>query len=167
MTYHTLRTTAKPGAPLVFAFHGTGGDEHQFAALVADILPDAGLIAPRGDVQEHGANRYFRRTGEGVYDMGDLARRTEAMADFVRAERARHPEAPACASVAANARPIPDDAPVTSATLPARSNKAVVPTLVILRCGRVRMLQWENTCAIGRPRCAHALPCLRDARCGP
>ena len=91
MTYHCLRSTPAPGAPLVFAFHGTGGDEHQFAALIADILPGAGLIAPRGNVLEHGANRYFRRTGEGVYDMDDLARRTEAMADFLRAERARHP----------------------------------------------------------------------------
>ena len=36
-----------------------------------------------------GALRYFRRTGEGVYDMADLARRTEAMAAFISAEKAR------------------------------------------------------------------------------
>lgn len=95
--FHALTKIPAPGAPLVFAFHGTGGDEHQFAALIADILPHAGLIAPRGNVLEHGANRYFRRTGEGVYDMEDLARRTEAMADFLRAARARHPESPAYA----------------------------------------------------------------------
>lgn len=94
---HVLRTAPAPGAPLVFAFHGTGGDEHQFAALIADILPHAGLIAPRGNVLEHGANRYFRRTGEGVYDMDDLTRRTAAMAEFVRAERANHPDTPAYA----------------------------------------------------------------------
>jgi phospholipase/carboxylesterase len=50
------------------------------------LLPGARRIAPRGDVSEGGALRYFRRTGEGVYDMADLGRRTEAMADFVRIE---------------------------------------------------------------------------------
>jgi phospholipase/carboxylesterase len=89
--YHALITPPVGAAPLVFAFHGTGGDETQFAALVHDMLPDAGLVAPRGDVSEGGANRYFRRTCEGVYDMADLARRSAAMAAFVADMRAAHP----------------------------------------------------------------------------
>jgi phospholipase/carboxylesterase len=89
--YHALITPPVGTAPLVFAFHGTGGDETQFAALVHDILPDAGLVAPRGDVSEGGANRFFRRTGEGVYDMPDLARRSAAMAAFVADMRAAYP----------------------------------------------------------------------------
>ena len=87
----------KPGsgnAPLVFAFHGTGGDENQFFTLIEAILPEAGIIAPRGDVSEAGANRFFRRTGEGVYDMDDLAVRTDRMAGFVSAHKARHPGTP-------------------------------------------------------------------------
>lgn len=72
------------GSPTVFAFHGTGGDEHQFAALVADLWPGAGLVAPRGEVSEQGANRFFRRTGEGRYDLEDLAARTRDMIAFVR-----------------------------------------------------------------------------------
>jgi phospholipase/carboxylesterase len=40
-------------------------------------------------VSERGALRFFRRTGEGVYDMDDLARRTEAMAGFIAEERVR------------------------------------------------------------------------------
>lgn len=91
--HHTARPPA-PGAPLVFAFHGTGGDERQFTGLVDHILPGAGLVAPRGDVSERGAARFFRRTGEGVYDMDDLARGTEKMAGFVRAHKAAHPDAP-------------------------------------------------------------------------
>jgi phospholipase/carboxylesterase len=89
--YHALITPPKGLAPLVFAFHGTGGDETQFTALVYDMIPDAGLVAPRGDVSEGGANRYFQRTAEGVYDMADLARRTAAMATFVSGVRAAHP----------------------------------------------------------------------------
>jgi phospholipase/carboxylesterase len=93
-SYSGLVVPPAHGAPLVFAFHGTGGDEHQFAGLVRQILPNAGLVSPRGDVSEHGANRFFRRTGEGVYDMGDLARRSASMGDFIAAHRAEHPDSP-------------------------------------------------------------------------
>lgn len=80
---------ASVDAPLIFLFHGTGGDENQFFDLAAELVPGAARVAPRGDVSEHGALRYFRRTGEGVYDMPDLAQRTAAMAEFVRAEVAK------------------------------------------------------------------------------
>jgi len=83
------RDGASDDAPLVFTFHGTGGDETQFHNAAAGLLPGARVISPRGDVNEHGMARFFRRTGEGVYDMEDLARRTEAMAAFIAAERAR------------------------------------------------------------------------------
>lgn len=71
--------------PLLFLFHGTGGDEDQFFELGSQLLPGARLIAVRGDVSEGGALRYFRRTGEGVYDMADLAVRTAKLAAFVKA----------------------------------------------------------------------------------
>ncbi|HTO30387.1 MAG TPA: alpha/beta hydrolase [Pararhizobium sp.] len=73
-----------PGNPIFFVFHGTGGDERQFFDFGGDLLPDATIVSPRGDISEHGAARFFRRTGEGVYDMADLARATDKMAGFVR-----------------------------------------------------------------------------------
>jgi phospholipase/carboxylesterase len=84
--YAHLRTAGSSPAPLVFAFHGTGGDEHQLLDIAGQVLPGAPVVAPRGDVLEHGAARFFRRTGEGVYDMADLAARTRKMAQFVAAE---------------------------------------------------------------------------------
>jgi phospholipase/carboxylesterase len=72
-------------APLLFLFHGTGGDEDQFFDVGGQLLPGAHLMAVRGDVSEHGALRYFRRTAEGVYDMADLGLRTGKLVDFVRA----------------------------------------------------------------------------------
>jgi phospholipase/carboxylesterase len=75
---------------LIFTFHGTGGDEHQLAGLARDLIPTATVISPRGDVSEHGAARFFRRTGEGVYDMADLAARTEKLAAFITAHRQRN-----------------------------------------------------------------------------
>ena len=83
--YHHLAKPGVQGGPLVFAFHGTGGDEHQFTALIDQVLPGAGIVAPRGDVSEHGANRFFRRRAEGVYDMEDLRARTRRMTAFLRA----------------------------------------------------------------------------------
>ena len=80
---------AAANSPLIFLFHGTGGDENQFFDFAAELVPGAARVAPRGDVSEHGALRYFRRTGEGVYDMPDLALRTAAMTEFVRAEVAK------------------------------------------------------------------------------
>lgn len=93
-SYHHISRAPASGQPLVFAFHGTGGDEQQFAGLVEQILPGAGLVSPRGDVSEHGAARFFRRTGEGVYDMADLDRATEKMTSFIREHRTAHPNAP-------------------------------------------------------------------------
>lgn len=72
------------GGPVLFVFHGTGGDEQQLLSLGQDLLPTATIVAPRGDVSEFGAARFFRRTGEGVYDMDDLARATAKMAGFIR-----------------------------------------------------------------------------------
>jgi phospholipase/carboxylesterase len=79
---------ADPTAPLFFVFHGTGGDEHQFFDLAGELLPGARVIAPRGDVSEGGALRYFKRTGEGIFDMADLTQRTAQMIAFVEARKA-------------------------------------------------------------------------------
>ncbi|SHH66609.1 alpha/beta hydrolase [Marivita hallyeonensis] len=84
--YVYAETKGAPGAPLVFTFHGTGGDEHQFHGLASQLIPDAHVVSPRGDVSEHGMARFFRRTGEGVYDMEDLAKRRDAMAAFLRSK---------------------------------------------------------------------------------
>lgn len=89
MSYVAERTGGADGAPLIFTFHGTGGNEHQFHGLASDLVPGAHVVSPRGDVSEMGANRYFRRTGEGVYDMDDLWARAQAMAGFIEAETAR------------------------------------------------------------------------------
>jgi phospholipase/carboxylesterase len=76
---------ASEGAPAFFLFHGTGGDENQFTDLAAELKPGARRIGVRGDVSEGGALRYFRRVGEGRYDMADLARATKKLAAWVPA----------------------------------------------------------------------------------
>lgn len=82
-SYHALIKDPEGDAPIIFAFHGTGGDEHQFFEFTQRVRPGAGVVSPRGDVTEKGASRFFKRTGEGVYDMKDLARATSKMSRFV------------------------------------------------------------------------------------
>ncbi|QFY61007.1 alpha/beta hydrolase [Rhizobium grahamii] len=79
---HRLHAGAR-GKPILFTLHGTGGDENQFFDFGRQLLPDATIVSPRGDVSEFGAARFFKRTGEGVYDMADLARATEKLSDYV------------------------------------------------------------------------------------
>lgn len=90
-TYHALTKAPEGNAPLIFAFHGTGGDEYQLFDLAKGLVPGGGVISPRGDVSEIGAARFFRRTGEGVYHMQDLARATEKMANYVDDWKRRYP----------------------------------------------------------------------------
>lgn len=86
---HRLKAGAS-GKPIFFTFHGTGGDENQFFDFATRLLPDATIVSPRGDVSEYGAARFFRRTGEGVYDMADLARATAKMSAYVSELAAEH-----------------------------------------------------------------------------
>jgi phospholipase/carboxylesterase len=82
--YYQYREVAgAPGGPLFLLFHGTGGTEEQFIPLAQQLLPNAHLVAPRGDVSEAGMSRYFRRRGEGLYDLEDLAFRTTRMGEFI------------------------------------------------------------------------------------
>ncbi len=63
--------------------HGTGGDEQDLIPLGEELLPGAALLSPRGRVLEHGMPRFFRRLGEGVFDLEDLKLQTETLAQFV------------------------------------------------------------------------------------
>ncbi|MGD1870364.1 MAG: alpha/beta hydrolase [Neomegalonema sp.] len=63
--------------------HGTGGDERAFMQLGRMVAPEAARLSLRGDVDEHGMARFFRRLREGVYDMDDLARATEKLDRFL------------------------------------------------------------------------------------
>lgn len=88
-TYIHAEVTAPAGAPLLVLLHGTGGDENDLLDLGQRVLPGAHLIAPRGDVSESGAPRFFRRFGMGVYDTADLDRATEKLAAFLSEQSAR------------------------------------------------------------------------------
>ncbi|HXA08369.1 MAG TPA: alpha/beta hydrolase [Chthoniobacterales bacterium] len=70
--------------------HGTGGNEHQLIPLGRELDPTAALLSPRGKVLENGYARFFRRLAEGVFDLEDLQRRTDELAEFVLAAAAHY-----------------------------------------------------------------------------
>lgn len=63
--------------------HGTGGNEYDLLSLGKELDPKAGRLSPRGPVLENGHPRFFRRLAEGVFDLEDLERRTNDLADFI------------------------------------------------------------------------------------
>ena len=73
------------GGTTLLMLHGTGGDEENLIPLGKSLLPGAALLSPRGKVDEGGALRFFRRIREGVFDLKDLALRTDELGDFIKA----------------------------------------------------------------------------------
>ena len=86
---HRYEPPARADAPTLLLLHGTGGDENDLLPLGKNLMPDAGMLSPRGKVLEQGMPRFFRRLAEGVFDVEDLKRRTSELADFI-AEAAEH-----------------------------------------------------------------------------
>jgi predicted esterase len=73
----------------ILLLHGTGGNENDLIPLGHEIAPDSSLLGVRGKVLENGMPRYFRRFGEGVFDIEDLKFRTKELANFVK-EASKH-----------------------------------------------------------------------------
>lgn len=73
--------------PPLLMLHGTGGDEDDLVPLGTALAPGAALLSPRGQVRENGMPRFFRRLAEGVFDVEDLAVRTDELAGFLAKAR--------------------------------------------------------------------------------
>ncbi|MEI7575648.1 MAG: alpha/beta hydrolase [Armatimonadota bacterium] len=74
-------------SPTLVLLHGTGGTENDLVQLGQDLLPGARIISPRGKVNEHGMNRWFRRFAEGVFDDEDIRRQAAELAEFLRSKK--------------------------------------------------------------------------------
>ncbi len=73
----------EPGTPVALLLHGTGADEHDLVPLGKALLPGSPILSPRGRVNEHGMNRWFKRLGEGVFDIDDVIAQASDLASFV------------------------------------------------------------------------------------
>lgn len=73
----------QPDAPTFILLHGTGGDENDLLPLAQVLNPDYNVLSIRGEVSENGMNRFFKRHGEGQYDVEDLNYRTDRILAFL------------------------------------------------------------------------------------
>jgi predicted esterase len=80
---HNFFPAAGDAGAVLLMLHGTGGDENDLVPLGRMLRPGAAILSPRGNVLEHGMPRFFRRLAEGVFDMEDLARRTQELRAFI------------------------------------------------------------------------------------
>jgi len=69
--------------PIALTLHGTGGNEHEVSTLAQVLMPGAPILSPRGRVTEGGMNRWFRRLGEGLFDVDDVIVRAGELAEFI------------------------------------------------------------------------------------
>lgn len=84
---HRFEPATAADRPPLLLLHGTGGDETDLLPLGRAVAPGSALLSPRGQVQEGGMPRFFRRLAEGVFDEADLRRRANELADFVAEAR--------------------------------------------------------------------------------
>lgn len=57
---------------LFVLLHGTGGDENSLLAVADFLNPKASILALRGQINENGALRFFKRHNHGKFDLEDL-----------------------------------------------------------------------------------------------
>jgi len=69
----------------LIVLHGTGGNENDLLGIAQAIAPGAAILSPRGNVSENGAQRFFKRLAEGVFDPKEVRSRAEELARFIRA----------------------------------------------------------------------------------
>ncbi|HEY4246376.1 MAG TPA: alpha/beta hydrolase [Lacunisphaera sp.] len=87
---HVFIPGTDPLASPLLLLHGTGGDENDLIPLGQSLSAGSPLLSPRGDVLENGMPRFFRRFAEGVFDLADVEKRTQALADFIAVAAAHY-----------------------------------------------------------------------------
>jgi phospholipase/carboxylesterase len=69
--------------PALLLLHGTGGDENDLIEFGRGVALGTTLLGLRGQVREGWMNRWFRRHGEGIFDLPDLEARAAELAGWL------------------------------------------------------------------------------------
>lgn len=88
--YEYIYKAGSPGQPILILLHGTGADERNLLPVAEVLDPEATVVSIRGNVSEHGLNRYFKRHGEGNYDIDDLLKRGKELYAFIEELAEKH-----------------------------------------------------------------------------
>lgn len=80
---HIFQKGSNSKAFTFISLHGTGSNEEAMLPLAEAFNPDFNVLSIRGNVNENGMLRYFRRLAEGVYDIDDLNQRGDELLAFI------------------------------------------------------------------------------------
>lgn len=86
MSYQTYYLEKDKAQPLFLLFHGTGGNERDLVEVAEFLAPKSSILSIRGNVDENGNLRYFRRLGLGLPDIDDLEQRSKELLIFIKKE---------------------------------------------------------------------------------
>ena len=64
--------------------HGTGGNEHDLIPLAKALLPEAAILSLRGNINENGMYRFFKRHAPGILDEASVVDETHNVLTFLR-----------------------------------------------------------------------------------
>jgi phospholipase/carboxylesterase len=81
---YVYQPVGNASAYTLLLLHGTGGDEHDLLPLAGSLGSGFNVLSVRGNVQEQGMPRFFRRLSMGVFDEMDLNFRTHEMVHFLQ-----------------------------------------------------------------------------------
>ncbi|MFA9288466.1 MAG: alpha/beta hydrolase [Weeksellaceae bacterium] len=74
-----------PAEKTLFLLHGTGGDEDDFLFLNDELEQSYNIVSLRGNVDEAGMKRFFKRLEHGVFDQESIIDETKKLKEFVEA----------------------------------------------------------------------------------
>lgn len=80
---YVFQPSGNGNAHTLLLLHGTGGDEHDLLPLAPLLAKDFNVLSLRGNVDEQGMPRFFRRLGMGIFDEEDVHFRTHEMVHFL------------------------------------------------------------------------------------
>lgn len=72
------------GKQTLILLHGTGGDEKSLLDIGRFLMPDASILSIKGNIDENGMARFFKRKAFGIFDEEDLIYRTKELYDFLK-----------------------------------------------------------------------------------
>ena len=82
--HYIFKGTGNTDAKTLLLLHGTGGNEHDLVPLAKNFGNDFNILSLRGNVNESGMPRFFKRLGMGIFDEKDLEFRTHEMVHFLK-----------------------------------------------------------------------------------
>jgi phospholipase/carboxylesterase len=80
---HLFKQGENSNLPTLLLLHGTGGNEADLMTVGEMISPTSARLGVRGNINENGMPRFFRRLAEGIFDEEDLIFRTKELNEFL------------------------------------------------------------------------------------